>query len=209
MVIVANKFKNIIFDLGGVILNIDPFLTEKAFYGLGICKGEDYSCPSQLKELSDVFEKGEITSVDFRNEIKKHSRNSIDDTALDNAWNAMLLDLPVDRLVLLKRFKQSHRSFLLSNSNEIHIKAINKYLLKNFEIDDLTVFFEKMYFSYMVGMRKPDTKIFELVLSENNLNPGETLFIDDSIQNIEAAETLGIQTCWIDLKKETIMEVLH
>lgn len=210
MAVEANKYKNIIFDLGGVVLNIDYLLAVKAFKILGLGDFDTFFSQAQQKQLFDLYEKGEITSDNFRKELKTYchlANTGLDDTAIDNAWNSMLLDLPQERLNLLKRFKQSHRTFLLSNTNEIHIDAFNVYLQKNFNIPDLSGHFEKLYLSYKVGMRKPDTEIFELVLSENNLDPKETLFIDDSIQHIESAKKIGIQTYWLDVKKESILDL--
>src|SRR4029078_5014143 len=120
---------------------------------------------------------------------------------------SMLLDLPEERLDMLKQYKETHRTFLLSNTNEIHIDTFNGYLHSNFNIPDLSGHFEKLYLSYKVGMRKPDAEIFELVLSENKLDPKETVFIDDSIQHIESAKKLGIQTHWLDVKTESIVDL--
>ncbi len=207
MTVAANKYKNIIFDLGGVILNIDYLLVVKAFGDLGLANFDDFFSQTQQKNLFDLYEKGQITSSDFRNELKKHCISSIDDIIIDKAWNSMLLDLPQERLDLLKRLKQTHHTFLLSNTNEIHIDSFNAYLQNNFNIADLSGHFEKLYLSYKIGMRKPDAEIFELVLSENKLNSSETLFIDDSIQHIESAKNLGIQTYWLDVKKESILDL--
>jgi len=202
MPINANKYKNIIFDLGGVILNIDYTLLIKAFKDLEIAHFDElYSQAHQIKWF-DQYEKGQISSADFRNEIRNYAKKDIPDILIDNAWNAMLLDLPAERLKLLQAFKKTHRTFLLSNTNEIHMRAINKDLKKTYEIHDLSGCFEKMYLSYQVGMRKPNAKIFEMVLSENKLNPSETLFIEDSIQHIESAKKLGIQTHWLQKGEE-------
>src|ERR1035437_3161141 len=209
MTIIANKYKNIIFDLGGVLLNIDHTLTAKAFYEIGLPDFGELFSAAQQKQLFDLYEKGHISSADFRNQIKTYCNTGINDSIIDTAWNAMLLDLPPERLLLLQKFKNTHRTFLLSNTNEIHIETFNTYLQKTFEIIDLSRCFEKMYLSYKLGMRKPDAEFFELVLSENNLNPNETLFIDDSIQHIESAKKLNIQACWLDLKKESIMDLFQ
>jgi epoxide hydrolase-like predicted phosphatase len=209
MAIALNKYKNIIFDLGGVILNIDYLLTAKAFAGLGVTAFDELFSQAKQKELFDVYEKGQISSEEFREEVKKYCKNSPDDKTLDAAWNAILLDLPKARLELLQKIKATHRTFLLSNTNDIHIVAVNNYLQETFGISDLSGYFENTYLSYKVGMRKPDAEIFNLVLEENSLNLHETLFIDDSIQHIESAKNLGIQTYWLDVKKESILEVFN
>lgn len=207
MAVEANKYKNIIFDLGGVVLNIDYLLAVKAFKDLGLNDFDTFFSQAQQNQLFDLYEKGQMSTSDFRNELRRYCNNSVDGAKIDKAWNSMLLDLPQERLELLMHFKQTHHTFLLSNTNEIHMDSFNAYLQKNFNILDLSGHFEKLYLSYKIGMRKPDAEIFELVLSENKLNPQETLFIDDSIQHIESAKTLGIQTYWLDVKKESILDL--
>ena len=209
MIFSLNKFKNIIFDLGGVIINIDLSLTMTAFEELGIKDVPKLFSTTLQQQLFDFQEKGTITSAQFRDEIRKFSTVHLLDSQIDEAWNALLLDLPKARLELLEKVKRSHRTFLLSNTNEIHIQTIQHYLNKEYGISDLSSFFEKTYLSYQLGMRKPDAEIFKLVLDENKLNPSETLFIDDSKQHILAAEKLGIQTYWLDLSKENLLDLFE
>lgn len=209
MIFSLNKFKNIIFDLGGVIINIDLSLTMTAFEELGIKDVPKLFSTTLQQQLFDFQEKGTITSAQFRDEIRKFSTVHLLDSQIDEAWNALLLDLPKARLELLEKVKRSHRTFLLSNTNEIHIQTIQHYLNKEYGISDLSSFFEKTYLSYQLGMRKPDAELFKLVLDENKLNPSETLFIDDSKQHILAAEKLGIQTYWLDLSKENLLDLFE
>jgi epoxide hydrolase-like predicted phosphatase len=203
----ANKYKNIIFDLGGVLLNIDYSLVTKAFLALGLTDFDKLYSKAHQTKLFDLYEKGQISSEAFRNHVKTCFSTAIDDAAIDKAWNAMLLDLPTERLHLLQQLKTKHRIFLLSNTNDIHIRYVNSYLKETFGINDLSGYFEKVYLSYEVGMRKPDAEIFELVLSDNNLDPNNTLFIDDSIQHIEGAKKLGIHTYWLDVKKDSVLNL--
>ncbi len=207
MIIDTNNYKNIIFDLGGVILNIDYSLTEKAFSKLGISDFKTLFSQAQQTKLFDNYEKGFLSSDDFRTELKKSLLKNTTDDEIDTAWNAILLDLPNERIELLKKTNLTHRTFLLSNTNDIHIEKFNSYLENEFDLPDLSSLFEKMYLSYEIGMRKPDAEIFEFVLKENTLKPNETLFIDDSIQHIEAAKKLGIGTYWLDVKKESIVDL--
>ncbi len=209
MIFSLNKFKNIIFDLGGVIINIDLPLTMTAFEELGIKDVPKLFSTTLQQQLFDFQEKGTITSAQFRDEIRKFSTVHLLDSQIDEAWNALLLDLPKARLELLEKVKRSHRTFLLSNTNEIHIQTIQRYLNKEYGISDLSSFFEKTYLSYQLGMRKPDAELFKLVLDENKLNPSETLFIDDTKQHILAAEKLGIQTYWLDLSKENLLDLFE
>jgi len=207
MIIPYKNYKNIIFDLGGVILNIDYSLTVEEFIELGITDFKKLFSQAKQNHFFDLMDKGTISPDDFRTEMKKHLKSPVEDYRIDEAWNAMLLDLPNERLDVLNQIKATHRIFLLSNTNKIHIDAFHLYLEKDFGIPDLSAYFEKMYFSYKVGMRKPDAEIFKLVLHENNLQPYETLFIDDSAQHIEGAKKLGIETYWLDTTKESITDI--
>ena len=205
----TNEIKNIIFDLGGVIINIDYNLTAKAFEQMGISNFNVLFSQAQQSHLFDLYEKGQISSAEFRMEIKKIIGHHYTDEAIDKAWNALLLDIPPNRLTLLNKVKTKYSTFLLSNTNDIHIETFNGYLKQTFGVNNLDGYFNKLYLSYKVGMRKPDAEIFELVLSENNLLPHETLFIDDSIQHIESAKKLGINAYWLDVKKESIIDLFQ
>lgn len=207
MPIIANPYKNIIFDLGGVLININYSLTSDAFEALGLGKFDELFSQASQTKLFDLYEKGLISSDEFRTRVKTFFSQPLDDHTIDTAWNAMLLDFSKERLDFLQKIKTTHRTFLLSNTNDIHIQQINRDLQKVHGIPNLNGHFEKVYLSYEVNMRKPDAEIFELVLKENNLNPAETLFIDDSAQHIEAAKKLGIHTYWLDTKKETVLDL--
>jgi putative hydrolase of the HAD superfamily len=202
-----NNYKNIIFDFGGVIINIDYNLTINAFREMGLRNFEEQFSKAKQKQLFDLYEKGQITSHEFRTELRTVFNAKPTVAAIDTAWNAMLLDLPKERLELLERLKATHRTFLLSNTNEIHIDTIYKSLHANMGITDLSAYFEKVYLSYKMNMRKPDAGIFAHVLRENGLKASETLFIDDSPQHIEAAKKLGIHTYLLDVEKESILDI--
>ncbi len=187
-----SKIKNIIFDLGGVIINLDTSKTTAEFNKLSVKPFESiYTQFKQAPEF-DLFDKGLITEQDFFNALKVAMETDMADTELLSAWNAMLLDFPLQRLELLNVLKQRYRLFLLSNTNETHIKAFEQDLLQAHGYANLEPFFEKVYYSCRMGMRKPDTEIFKYVLTENNLVPEETLFIDDTLIHIEGALKTGI-----------------
>jgi len=186
------NIKNIIFDLGGVILNINYLYTSKSFQKLGVENYNDLYTQFKQVDIFDKLEKGEITPVCFCNEIRKMSNIDITDKQIIFAWNAMLLDFPVKRLELLQKLKNKYKIYLCSNTNEIHLASYNKTLKETFGIDNLGDIFIKEYYSHVVGMRKPDTDIFQLIIDENNLNPKETLFIDDSPQHIDGARKVGL-----------------
>ncbi len=207
MEIDRSKIKNIIFDLGGVIINIDYALLVEAFSKIGLPHFEAYFSQKEQRSLFDQYEKGEITSVQFREALKKHCKPGTTDAAVDAAWNAMLLDLPKERLNLLLKTKQNYRTFLLSNTNEIHMLFIYNYLKAEFGINTLGGHFEKVYLSYEIKMRKPDPEIFQFVMDENQLKKEETLFIDDSVQHVESASKMGIHTILLNVKTQTVIDL--
>jgi len=187
-----NGIKNIVFDLGGVILDIDYNLTVKAFENLGIPNfKEQYSKMSQ-SNLFDNIETGKIRPEEFRDLIRKVAEKELTDAEIDGAWNALILHLPQHRIDILKKLKPKYRLFLLSNTNKIHYDDYSEVIKRENGIDGLEPLFEKTYLSHEMGLRKPDPEIFKVVLNENNLVAEETLFIDDSPQHIESARTLGI-----------------
>jgi len=190
--------KHIIFDLGGVILNIDYSLTEKAFIDLGITNfGALYSQREQ-SDLFNALETGKIEKEVFLDALHQLCPPSTTTAQLEKAWNAMLLDFPIRRLQILQQLRPYYDLFLLSNTNEIHEAAFNELLLQTHGMPSIGVFFDKIYYSHKVGLRKPDKEIFELVLSDNGLNPEHTLFIDDSPQHIETAKGLNIATIYLE-----------
>ncbi|MCF8459712.1 MAG: HAD family phosphatase [Flavobacteriales bacterium] len=201
-------FPNIIFDLGGVVLNLDYSRTIFAFQQLGISEFE--SSYSQLVQagLFDDYERGEMTSNDFREGIRRAFRVEVSDTQIDEAWNAMLLNLPKERLELLQKLAETKRIVLLSNTNEIHIRKFNQALKLEHGLNDLSGYFQKLYYSYEVGMRKPDEQIFQHVLDEQGFDPAKTLFIDDSPQHIEGARKVGLNAYHLQVEKgETILDL--
>jgi len=199
------EIKNIIFDFGGVILNIDYQLNIDAFKEIGLDDFEkSYSKACQINLFNDL-ECGLISPEEFRDGLRIVAGKNFSNEQIDDAWNKIILDLPFKRILLLKELNSRYRTFLLSNTNKIHynlyITKLQKYGYLNF--NDI---FEKAYFSHEIRMRKPDKEIFEFVLQEQQLNPEETLFIDDSIQHIETAKKLGIITHHL-LPKEDIIDL--
>ncbi|MBL7767159.1 MAG: HAD family phosphatase [Chitinophagaceae bacterium] len=186
--------KHIIFDLGAVILNIDYHLTQKAFEDLGISDfGMRYS-KLQQSDLFDQLETGKIGEAEFIKAIQDISDIPLSDLSILAAWNAMLLDFPLRRLQILQQLQLHYNTYLLSNTNEIHERAFNQKLQSTCGYPTLAVFFDKIYLSHRIGLRKPDPAVFQLILDNHGLAANETLFIDDSQQHIESAAKLGIQT---------------
>jgi FMN phosphatase YigB (HAD superfamily) len=187
------EIKNIIFDLGGVILNIDYNLTAQAFKNLGVSNFDELYSKAQQSELFDSMETGMVSNQEFRNGIRDTIKLKLSDEEIDNAWNAMLLDLPSERIELLRKLKgEGYRLFLLSNTNQIHYDAYTKNLKKEHNVEGLEEFFEKTYFSHQIHKRKPLKETFQFVLDDAELNAEETIFIDDSLQHVLGAKEAAI-----------------
>jgi FMN phosphatase YigB (HAD superfamily) len=190
-----NKIKNIIFDYGNVIFHIDFKRVADAWKALGIDNADDFYGHRKQDDVFNALERGQITPSAFRDRIRELTHKpELTDQQIDDAWNAIFVGIPQGNHELLLKVKQQYRTFLLSNINAIHYDFVHGYLQREFNMKDNTELFEKTYYSHLMGKRKPDAEIFEQVLLENNLDPSETLFIDDSPQHLETAKKLGLQT---------------
>lgn len=188
------EIKNIIFDWGGVITDLHLEATKRAFVALGMTIFDEGVPHHAHDELFIPLETGKITPREFRSRIRRFAPTEISDTQIDTAWNAMLGVLPEDRWSLLDKVRKHYRTFLLSNTNAIHLDYYFNYLMGIYGTFGYTHLFEKSYFSHILGMRKPNADIFEFVRDDAGLLPHETLFIDDFAENIESAAQLGFQT---------------
>jgi len=199
------SIRNIIFDLGGVILNIDPQLTIEAFRNLGW--NDFYLQDNQLlsKALFYNLEKGNSSPDAFRASVRHMVKNFREVQEIDAAWTAMILDIPADRVSYLEELKKSYRIFLLSNTNEIHRIKFHGSFEADFGYSFYDLF-EHNFYSHEMGMRKPDPQIYLDVLEEANLVPEETLFIDDMEENTEVAKSLGMKV--LHIQPGTLMEKL-
>jgi putative hydrolase of the HAD superfamily len=192
------NIRHIILDFGGVILNLDYKKTEQAFIDLGITDFANRYSQLKQTEIFDRLETGSADKAEFIKELKTITGETITDQQIITAWNAMLLDIPLRRLQILQQLQLHFDMFLLSNTNEIHEEAFNEILRAQCGFKSMGVFFDKVYYSHRVGMRKPNKEIFQLILDQNSLNPEKTLFVDDSPQHIEGAKALGIQTIFLE-----------
>lgn len=201
----VKPIRNIIFDLGGVILNINPQLTVDAFRKLGWTDFYEKNNQSLNKELFYKLETGNSSPEAFRSNVRKMIVNHISDEEIDAAWTAMILDIPADRINYLEGLKKDYQLFLLSNTNEIHRLKFHR----DFEADFGYSFydlFERNFYSHEMGMRKPNSQIYLQALKEVDLVPEETLFIDDMKENTDAAETTGMQV--LHIQPGTLLENL-
>lgn len=186
------KITTIIFDLGGVILNLDQDKTLRAFSRLGV-ELEDIHSNNTI--FAD-FETGKISADDFRQFLITSLKGNASAEQVDQAWNAMLLDLPAYRLEMIQNLRKRFKVLLLSNTNSIHIDAFHAYLQQNFPALNWMALFDKVYYSYEIGYRKPNTDIYEFVLKEHGLQPHQALFIDDNKGNLNGAAKVGLHTLW-------------
>ncbi len=200
------NIKNIIFDLGGVILNIDFKKTEFAFAKLGVGNFNQYYTLQSLSPLFEQLELGIIAPEVFYNEFRKLVKTSLTNEEIQNAWNALLLDFPAERINWLNKISKKYKIYLLSNTNKIHYDAFIKLFNEQIGEIDFNKFFIKAYYSHEINLRKPSTECFEFVLKKENLNVEETLFIDDSELNIEAAKAIGLNIIHLP-SPHTILEL--
>jgi FMN phosphatase YigB (HAD superfamily) len=194
------NIKNIIFDYGNVIFEINFQRAQTALHQLGIADIEHFFSHKQHNRIFDDFESAAIGPPEFRAEIRRAADNAnLSDEEIDAAWNSLLIGVPPNIHDTLLTVKEKYRTFLLSNNNEIHYNYIVKYLKDTFDMEDNSGLFEKTYYSQHMFLRKPNVAIFEQVIRENNLIPEETLFIDDSPQHLEGAKQAGLNTLLMDM----------
>ncbi len=191
------NIKAIIFDLGGVLLNIDFKKVSNAFKVLGVDAFDEMYSQSKVDMLFENLEVGKISEEEFCDAINIHSGKCLLPHEITTAWNSILLEFRTESLAHLKILKNKYKLFLLSNTNSIHMQAFNKIFDKNFGQGTFNSFFDRAYYSHEIGLRKPDAAAYLYVLNENNLLPHETLFIDDTLKNIEGARAVGLQTIFL------------
>jgi glucose-1-phosphatase len=191
-----HSIKNIIFDFGGVICDIDISRSEEKFKAFGppktisaLSKKEQ---DHEFEKMVNQLETGMMTPAKFRQTIREFYISEPSDEAIDKAWNALVLGIPPHRIKLLENIRDHYRIFLLSNSNEIHYLEYLQDFQRKYGYHDFNDLFEKSWFSFRVRLKKPDRELFELALTDGHLAPEETLFIDDTLIHIESARKLGI-----------------
>ena len=192
-----SQIRNIIFDLGGVILNIDLKRTELAFAELGVGNFKEYYTLQTATPLFEDLELGRITPKIFYNEFRKLANLPLTDEQIRTAWNALLVDFPPERIDWLKNIKSKYNIFLLSNTNEIHHQVFTKMFEEEVGGGKFDDQFIKAYYSFRIGLRKPSKESYEAIMKKERLTAAETLFIDDSLQNIGGAASVGLQTCYL------------
>ena len=189
----SNKIEAIIFDLGGVILDIDYNRTVWAFQDLGFERFDALYSKMRQSGLFDQLEKGEIDKSAFVESLQKEIPNRTKDEIV-NAWNAIILDFPVGRLDYVQKLRSKVPCYLLSNTNEIHLAYFNQLLNRAKKLQSIHECFDQAYLSHEIHARKPEHDAWQIIIDEHGLIPQKTLFIDDSPQHIDAANQLALNT---------------
>lgn len=192
----------IIFDFGDIFINLDKKTTMDGFKNLGLKEWNE-----ELDQLNIQFEKGNISRNEFLAGFQKHMPNaSIEE--IQDVWNTILADFPLYRLEFLQMLSKKYRLFLLSNTDSIHIETFEQRVGSSF-YGDFYQCFEKVYFSFEMGMRKPDAEIYQALLNQHELQPKRTLFVDDKKENTDAAAALGIQVWNLQVGKEDVVDLFE
>ena len=193
------KTENIIFDLGGVIINLD---IDHAFDNFSQLFGRDVR--SQMIEdypkykFFQQYELGEIGDDEFRKSLRELANSEVDDAQLDHAWNSMLGELPAERIDWISELVKSYNVVILSNTNAIHINRFNHIFDQSSKFSRPGDLFHKTYYSHEISDRKPNKSCFQYVLDDFGMIPGKTVFYDDNLQNINTASELGINAVLVE-----------
>ena len=198
--------KNIIFDLGDVICDIDFKRTVDAFSQLSESTLE-LSVENYIHHpIFGGLEKGDINLDQFRMEIRSLLKTKASDTAIDEAWAQVIINSDQERMDMLKKLNANYRIFLLSNTNSIHVSTAFERINNSFDVDFRSLF-EEVYFSHQLGMAKPAANIYNYVLEDAKIEACETLFIDDNKANIEGAQQLGFKTYHLKPREEKVADL--
>ena len=185
--------KNIIFDLGGVIYDIRYENIAEAFARMGAGNLVSLYSKAQQTDFIDRFEEGLITTDEFCEEIRRLSEVPLTNAQIEEAWNAILIDVPAPRVDFLLKLKEKYNLYLFSNTNQFNYDCFTAHLKEKYGFDFFETIFKAAYFSHILHLRKPKAEGFQRIMLEQKLNPAETLFIDDSTQHIEGARQCGLQ----------------
>jgi putative hydrolase of the HAD superfamily len=190
----------IIFDFGDIFINLNKPKLEEELHKIGLTKWND-----ALKELNQKYEIGQITENDFFKGFQQQIP-AIEVDRIKKAWNSILADFPDYRLTFLEQLTSKYRLFLLSNTDYTHIEEIKRKIGLDFH-NRFIACFEKVYYSFEMGMRKPDESIYKQVIEKHQLNPKRTLFVDDKKENTDAAKNTGLLVWNLQVGKEDVIEL--
>jgi len=195
------NIENIIFDLGGVLLDIDYNLTRAVFEKLGVTHFNDMYSQANADKLFQKLETGSIAEEEFYKQLNNSTSMNLSPEEIKDAWNAMLLTFREESLQFLDQLKGKYKIFLLSNTNKIHHTSFYEIYHQKKRAKKFEEYFDKAFYSFEISLRKPDEECYKWVLKDLNIDPKKTLFIDDSINNIEGANKVGLQTLLLSPEK--------
>jgi len=187
------NINTIIFDIGNVLIDIDYEVMVAEFSKIANVDFHQIVTYTHQDRIFDQYEKGQISSVQFRDALRKYLKPAVTDEEIDTAWNSILIHYPAEKFELLKELRGQYQLLALSNINELHAAAIDVQVRKQFGAADMSSYFDHAFYSHEMGSRKPEKEIYQRVLDEKCLEPSHTLFIDDKLENVNAAAALGIK----------------
>jgi len=200
----TKNIKNIIFDLGGVFIDVDYQKTKQAFVELGIANFDNFYHQSFSNPLFEQLEKGLISPESFYDNFRVLTQTQFSDREIETAWNAMLGSYRKSSIAILPSLKQRYNIYLLSNTNAIHYQAILHIHKAEYGHAGFDLHFHKTYYSHIIYERKPEKVAYEMILEENGLKKEETLFVDDTMKNIDGARLAGLEVFF--LEKDVLVE---
>ena len=205
---VESNIKNLVFDFGGEFVDLEKERIGNKVKALGATDIEQLLGVYTKTGFFQDYEKGNISDYNFREQLRSHVKPDASDEALDDAWNSFLVGIPSNKLECLLQLRKKYKVYLLSNTNFIHwdYSCNNMFRYNGYKVCD---FFDKIFLSFKMHEAKPNISIFKTVISETNINPEETLFLDDSQDNCNAATTLGINTKLIRPKENWTTSFLN
>ena len=198
--------KNLLLDMGGVILDVSYQRVIETFKSYGIENFDKVYTQAKQVEIIDLFEEGKCSAGEFRDGVRKLVGKELSDEQIDKAWFSMILEIPRDAIQLLGVLKLKYRLFLFSNTNVLHIEYLKKEFERQLGFDLFNCVFDKAFFSNEIHHRKPHPESFKYVLEQAGIEAEETLFIDDSKQHLEGASKVGLNTYWLT-NGETLIDL--
>ena len=192
MVLLKN-IDTIIFDIGNVLIDIDYEVMVAEFAKIASVDFHQIVTYTHQDRVFDQYERGQISSAQFRDTLRKYLKPGVTDEEIDTAWNSILIHYPAEKFELLKKLRNQYQILALSNINELHVAAIDAMVQDQFGAEDMSSYFDHAFYSHEMGTRKPEKEIYQMVLDRKSLEPSRTLFIDDKLENVSAAAALGIK----------------
>lgn len=202
-----SEIRNVIFDFGGVLFDIDYHAPARAFRELGVERFEEIYSKATQTDVFDLLETGKISNSDFLDYLQRFVPDHVSRKQVLDAWNCILTGMPKERADALHTL-QDHRLFLLSNTNAIHVEEFEQMVDKTVGLDYFKSAFEQVYYSNVIGIRKPHPETYLQVCQWNDLKPEETLFIDDSPQHVAGAKQAGLHAFHLQVEHEDVRELI-